>query len=234
VLGDAAHIHSPVGAQGMNTGLQDAYNLGWKLALVVQGRAGEALLDTYAAERMPVAENLLKTTDRAFAFVVSDGWFSRMLRTRVIAHMPALAMRFDAARKFAFKTISQIGIHYPQSPLSQTLPGLPDAAPRAGDRFPWLKLVFASGAPAEDLFERLDDTRFNLILIGQSTDSVPEDRPLVKHEIPDLATNVATLAQAGIRAPSYFLLRPDGYIGLAGTRLQSGELQQYFSERISV
>ncbi len=231
LLGDAAHIHSPVGAQGMNTGLQDAYNLGWKLALVVAGQARETLLDSYAAEREPVAKRLLQTTDRAFAFIVSDHWFSKMLRTRVIARIPALAMRFDAARKFAFGTISQIGIRYPTSPLSQTNPGLPDGSPRAGDRFPWMTLVFTSGATAEDLFARLDDTRFNLVLIGQSTAAVPADQPLAIHQIPDLATNVAALARAGIRGPSYYLLRPDGHIGLAGVRLQSGDVQRYFSER---
>ncbi len=72
VLGDAAHVHSPVGAQGMNTGLQDAYNLAWKLALVANGQADAALLDTYEEERLPVARRLLNTTDRAFRLVVSD------------------------------------------------------------------------------------------------------------------------------------------------------------------
>src|SRR5215510_12767511 len=73
LLGDAAHIHSPAGAQGMNTGLQDAYNLAWKLALVVQGRADAALLDTYEQERIPVARRLLETTHRAFQLIVSQG-----------------------------------------------------------------------------------------------------------------------------------------------------------------
>ena len=233
LLGDAAHIHSPVGAQGMNTGLQDAYNLGWKLALVVSGGAREALLDTYAAERMPVAERLLQTTDRGFAFVVSDHWFSRMLRTRVLALIPALAMRFDAARKLAFRAISQTGIAYPDSALSQTEPGLPDESPRAGDRFPWMKLIFTSGAPAEDLFTRLDDTRFNLILVGQAEGVDAVDASVVVHEIPDLASNVAVLKRAGIRRPSYFLLRPDGHIGLAGSRITDGAVQRYFAERIA-
>ncbi|MFM9996920.1 MAG: FAD-dependent monooxygenase [Phycisphaerales bacterium] len=84
LLGDAAHVHSPVGAQGMNTGLQDAYNLAWKLALVSSGRAAESLLDTYEAERIPVAERLLGTTDRAFSVLVSDGWLAGQLRTRVM------------------------------------------------------------------------------------------------------------------------------------------------------
>ena len=232
LLGDAAHIHSPVGAQGMNTGLQDAYNLGWKLALVVKGDAREALLDSYPIEREPVAARLLETTDRLFSFVVSDNWVSRMLRTRVLARMPALALRFAAARRFAFGLISQIGIRYPTSPLSQTNPGLPDGSPRAGDRFPWTKLVFRSGLAAEDVFTCLDDTRFNLILIGQLTTAVPTDRPYVTHPIPDLATNVAALARVGIRCPSYYLLRPDGHIGLAGTRLLEGDVQRYLSERV--
>src|SRR5256712_383815 len=80
LLGDAAHIHSPVGAQGMNTGLQDAYNLAWKLALVADGRADPALLDSYEAERVPVAERLLKTTDQAFSLIVSDRWLAGIFR----------------------------------------------------------------------------------------------------------------------------------------------------------
>ena len=87
-------------------------------------------------------------------------------------------------------------------------------------------------AAGEDLFGKLDDTRFNLLLIGQLTAAVPTDRPYVVHPIPDLATNTAALARAGIRAPSYYLLRPDGHIGLAGTRLQEGEVQRYLSEHV--
>jgi len=74
LLGDAAHIHSPVGAQGMNTGLQDAYNLAWKLALVASGRADATLLNSYEDERLPIARRLLNTTDRAFSLVVSESW----------------------------------------------------------------------------------------------------------------------------------------------------------------
>src|SRR5688572_17121430 len=94
LLGDAAHIHSPVGGQGMNTGLQDAHNLAWKLALVVQGRAAPALLDSYEAERIPVARRLLATTDRAFQLIVSDSRVAGLFRTRVLANVAAFAMRF--------------------------------------------------------------------------------------------------------------------------------------------
>src|SRR5213083_312222 len=92
LLGDAAHIHSPMGGQGMNTGLQDAYNLAWKLALVLSNRADQALLDSYEAERRPFAQQLLATTDRAFRVVVSENWFAGVLRTHVLPRVAALAM----------------------------------------------------------------------------------------------------------------------------------------------
>ena len=140
LLGDAAHIHSPVGAQGMNTGLQDAYNLAWKLALVVKGEADAALLDSYEEERVPVARRLLDTTDRAFRLVVSDSWLAGLLRTKVLARIAAFAMRRERMQRFAFRTVSQTGIGYRKSALSKSLDGLPARAPRAGDRFPWLRL----------------------------------------------------------------------------------------------
>jgi 2-polyprenyl-6-methoxyphenol hydroxylase-like FAD-dependent oxidoreductase len=118
LLGDAAHIHSPVGAQGMNTGLQDAYNLAWKLALVIEGRADPALLDSYEAERIPVARRLLNTTDRAFKIVVSDNWLAGLFRTRILARIAAFALGITRLQRFAFGIISQTGIRYRRSQLS--------------------------------------------------------------------------------------------------------------------
>ena len=116
LLGDAAHIHSPVGAQGMNTGLQDAYNLAWKLALVVSGRADAALLDSYEEERIPVARRLLSTTDRIFSLIVSDNRLAGLFRTQVLVRIMAFAMGLDRVQKLAFRTISQIGIRLPRQP----------------------------------------------------------------------------------------------------------------------
>src|SRR5438309_6149857 len=84
LLGDAAHIHSPVGGQGMNTGIGDAVNLAWKIAAVVRGRANASLLDTYEPERIAVARRLVSTTDQAFTGVTSDSAFARLLRLRVV------------------------------------------------------------------------------------------------------------------------------------------------------
>ncbi len=147
VLGDAAHIHSPMGGQGMNTGLQDAYNLAWKLALVTSNQADDALLDTYEAERRPFAQKLLATTDRAFRVVVSENWFSGMLRTHILPRVVAFAMKRTAVKRFAFLALSQIGIRYRESSLSQNLGSVPESAPHAGDRFPWLRLKFQAQGP---------------------------------------------------------------------------------------
>ena len=235
LLGDAAHIHSPVGAQGMNTGLQDAYNLAWKLALVVSGRAGAALLDSYEDERVPVAQRLLSTTDRAFSLVVSDSVLARLFRTRVLAKIMALAMRVESVQKLAFRTISQIGISYRGSRLSETLPGIPEGAPRAGDRFPWLRLKFQPNGSPEDLFGRLDDTRFNLIVIGQVTPpgGIPELGDLVHIiEVPHDPANDRELVHAHIPRVSFYLLRPDGHVGLAGVQLDAAAASRYVAERL--
>src|SRR3989454_390746 len=235
LLGDAAHIHSPVGAQGMNTGLQDAYNLAWKLALVVSGRAGQALLDSYEDERLPVAKRLLSTTDRAFSLVVSDGWLAGQFRTRVLAKIMAFAMGMERVQRLAFRTISQIGIRYRASHLSETSARLPEAAPRAGDRFPWLRLKFLPIGDTEDLFGKLDDTRFTLILIGQASPpgGVPELGDLLRIlDVPSDLANDRELARAHIPRPSFYLLRPDGHVGLAGTHLDASAATRYVSERL--
>src|SRR5882724_728577 len=232
LLGDAAHIHSPVGAQGMNTGLQDAYNLGWKLALMVSGEAGPALIESYEAERVPVARRLLSTTDRAFSLVVSDTGLAGLLRTRAVPRLMALAMRFRWVQRLAFRTISQTGISYRDSALSETLPGLPDSAPRAGDRFPWLRLKLSANGPAEDFFRRLDDTRWTLVLVGQS--APPGGLPALGDrldtlEVPGDPANDRELARARIPRPAFYLLRPDGHVGLCGARLEPSAVTRYIS-----
>ena len=83
VAGDAAHIHSPAGAQGMNTGIQDAYNLAWKLAVVIKGYAGQSILDTYNQERLPNAKRLLDSTDRLFEFAAGSNWLVSLIRTTI-------------------------------------------------------------------------------------------------------------------------------------------------------
>ena len=234
LLGDAAHIHSPVGAQGMNTGLQDAYNLGWKLALVATGRARDSLLDSYAAEREPVAERLLKTTDRAFTLIVSDTWLSALFRTRVLARILAFAMGRTRTRQLAFRTISQIGVQYRAGPLSETQPDLPPHAPRAGDRFPWLRVKLQAGGRVEDLYALLGDQQFTLIVVGQPTPDVSALHHVRVLAIADDPENQRELARVGIPRPSFYLIRPDGYIGLAGITLTRDVIVRYLQQRVAL
>jgi 2-polyprenyl-6-methoxyphenol hydroxylase-like FAD-dependent oxidoreductase len=235
LLGDAAHIHSPVGAQGMNTGLQDAYNLAWKLARVVQGKADARLLDSYEEERMPIAQRLLRTTDRGFKIIVSDSPLAGLFRTKILARIAAFAMRRKRVQQLAFRTVSQTGIEYRKSPLSVSLDALPESAPQAGDRFPWLKLKCADGGAVEDLFETLDDTHFQLLVFGQTLPAENlrgVDDTLQIHVIPDDPHNAAELVRANIPSPSFYLLRPDGHAGLCGTRVDIAAVTRYIGGRL--
>jgi 2-polyprenyl-6-methoxyphenol hydroxylase-like FAD-dependent oxidoreductase len=236
LLGDAAHIHSPLGAQGMNTGLQDAYNLGWKLALVATGQAGAALLDSYEEERVPVAERLLNTTDRAFRLVVSDSRLAGLMRTKVLARIAAFAMSRKRVQTFAFGVVSQTRINYRGASLSKSLGNFPAAAPRSGDRFPWLRLKTRQGGPVEDLYGALDDTHFHLLSFGQQPPepALPSNGLLRIHSLPRDPANDAELARAHIPNDSFFLVRPDGYIGLCGTRLEGAAVQRYISETLRI
>jgi len=127
LCGDAAHVHSPVGAQGMNTGLMDATNLGWKLGAVLNGLGHEALLDTYALEREPFARLLVATTDRVFAAVSDLGWLGRLTRRLIMPNLFRLITRLPFARRLAFQLISQIRVNYRDSRLSEN----------GGERLPW-------------------------------------------------------------------------------------------------
>src|ERR1051326_6326704 len=120
----------------MNTGIQDGYNLAWKMALVLKGRAGEKLLATYNEERLENANHLLQTTDRMFQFAASPEWFIEFLRTSVFPHVANYIFSLDAVKKFIFPLISQIGINYRHSSLSKHAWD-EDFEVKAGDRMPY-------------------------------------------------------------------------------------------------
>ncbi len=133
LLGDAAHIHSPAGGQGMNTGIGDAINLAWKLKAALDG-APDPLLDSYETERIAFARRLVKTTDQAFTLATAEGDFANLIRVRVAPVVLGTALSFEAAREFAFRTVSQINVNYRASPLSQGKAG----HVHGGDRMPWV------------------------------------------------------------------------------------------------
>lgn len=224
LLGDAGHIHSPAGGQGMNTGLQDACNLGWKLALVCQGMASSELLDSYAHEREGVAERLVNTTDRAFTLAVSESTIARLFRTHVAARLLGRMLRIEAVRRLAFATVSQTGIRYRDSPLSHNSDVLPDEAVQAGDRLPWMNLLFTNSAdatPAQDIYTLLREPGFHLFLFAPQADAIMEAQAwcaaaaikVQLHVAPARPHNQAEWARQGTATPRALLVRPDGHIG---------------------
>src|SRR5215813_200068 len=135
LLGDAAHIHSPVGGQGMNTGIGDAVNLAWKLADVLDGRLPASLLESYEPERIAFGRRLVATTDRAFTFITARGPIARRVRVNIVPIIVPLVFRMKAARRLMFRTISQTGLRYRGSPLSAGRAG----GVHGGDRLPWVE-----------------------------------------------------------------------------------------------
>lgn len=178
LAGDAAHIHSPVGGQGMNTGIQDAANLAWKLALVQAGRSDEKLLDTYDAERRPVGRRLLQATGAMSQVIMLRHPVADKLRDWTASLMTSLDLVQDKIRS----SLSELSINYRSSPIvtehrasdwRSTLASFWDSGPRAGDRAPDAAgLRSAEGKPLR-LFELLSGTRHVLLLFaGQLADQV--------------------------------------------------------------
>jgi 2-polyprenyl-6-methoxyphenol hydroxylase-like FAD-dependent oxidoreductase len=207
LLGDAAHIHSPAGGQGMNTGIGDAANLAWKLAAILQHRAAPALLDSYPAERIAAARRIVASTDRIFSFQVSPSWSMRAARRWITPLMPAL-MRWRGVQHFMFRTISQIAFEYRESPISVGSAG----RVYAGDRLPWVK--FADGS---DNFAPLRHLDWQVHAYGAAANEVETfcaESRLALHVYP-WSKGVAA---AGPERDALYLIRPDGHIAFAGKR----------------
>ena len=144
LAGDAAHVHSPVGGQGMNTGIGDAVNLAWKLAAVVSGEAAPALLDSYEPERIRFARRLVASTDRAFSLVTRDGAIARRVRTGLVPRLLPRLGRRRWFRRVMFRAVSQTDLNYHRSRLSTGRAG----RVRAGDRLPWVHSTATAGPTA--------------------------------------------------------------------------------------
>jgi 2-polyprenyl-6-methoxyphenol hydroxylase-like FAD-dependent oxidoreductase len=221
LLGDAAHIHSPVGGQGMNTGIGDAVNLAWKLAAVQHGRANPAILDSYEPERIDFARRLVATTDRAFTGVTSEGAIARALRLRIVPFLIPSLFAFRAARRFMFRTVSQTAVNYRTSPLSQGRAG----RVHGGDRLPWVKR--GSGGIEGDNFRPLTSLDWQVHVYGNAG---PEIRAICEQR--RLPLHVfgwrRDTGRRGLRRDAVYLVRPDGYVAVVDREGHAEALTSYF------
>jgi 2-polyprenyl-6-methoxyphenol hydroxylase-like FAD-dependent oxidoreductase len=207
LLGDAAHVHSPVGGQGMNTGIGDAVNLAWKLAAVLHGRANPTLLDSYEPERIAFARRLVATTDRAFTGVTSSGAIARAVRLDVAPLLLPLLFRYATLRRLMFRTVSQTSIHYRESSLSQGAAG----KVHGGDRLPWVKLHVDG---LEDNFTPLNSLDWQVHAYGEASSELVA--ACAGHKLPlHVFPWSGNMAEAGLGRNAAYLVRPDGYVALA-------------------
>ena len=217
LLGDAAHVHSPAGGQGMNTGIADAINLAWKLAMVLRGDARDHLLDTYQTERASFAHQLVSTTDRIFTFVTADGTFADFVRTRVAPLFASAAFGVAHVREFMFRVISQTMLDYRNSPLSEGSAG----TVKGGDRLPWL------GHGRSDNHAPLAAVHWQVHVYGS-----PQAELRAWCERRHLRLHVfdwqPVCEEAGFARDAAYLIRPDGYVALAEAKGRAEPLERYW------
>ena len=204
LAGDAAHVHSPMGGQGMNTGIQDACNLAWKLALVEGGRLPAALLDTYSPERSPVAETVLEATGRITSLATIKNKVGQFLRN----HTASLVLGMAPARQFASRLAAELSVGYPHSPLNAHGKG---HEPHPGERAPIRPQEPAVGAG--------ESPRFAIFGDGE-------------HLPPDLRSCFGDLLEPSLREPfapaGVWVVRPDGYVALSAKSGDWSAVTAYF------
>jgi 2-polyprenyl-6-methoxyphenol hydroxylase-like FAD-dependent oxidoreductase len=227
ILGDAAHIHSPAGGQGMNTGIGDAINLAWKLKMVLHGSFGdspaaERILSSFEEERIAFARKLVRTTDQAFKLATSEGRLATFIRTRIVPLVMPLAVGLEPVQDFMFRTVSQLMINYRGFSLSDGDTG----TVQGGDRLPWLELGNGQSnyAPFRDLCWQVH--------VYGSTGAILRDwcidNGLPLHVFPW----EPAFADAGLIQDDAYLLRPDSYVACTTNSSKSGGiLERYFRIR---
>lgn len=232
LVGDAAHVHSPAGGQGMNTGIQDAHNLGWKLAYAVRGIARSEILDSYQPERHPIARGILRSTTAATRIATLRPPVLRALRNRGAS----LVGKTSLPDRILPPLVAETAVHYRGGPITDgTSLRLRTRKPRAGDRTPDVRFRNIEGE-GKSLLDYLRPTQFTLLFLCTETSEQAErlilavkDRfprlplriLLVTRELPERATQSSETVfdkdldlQEGLdaRGPSVILIRPDGYI----------------------
>lgn len=239
VAGDAAHIHSPVGAQGMNTGLQDAFNLAWKLAFVLQGKAKTSLLSTYQEERLPFARQLVKTTDNAFSVTVSKNSAIKFMRMYVAPRILAGVLKIKFIERLIFKTISQIGMSYANSAISQSEAAgkFSSDAPKPGERLPFVEIENNLGKGV-NIQQQVNGLSFHLFLFSGTVDiQVSKVVEFVHRYNGTITLEPILLANSnrkaykafGVKNTAIYLVRPDLHIAFRSGTLDTKALEIYLN-----
>ncbi len=205
IAGDAAHIHTPAGGQGMNTGIQDAYNLAWKMAFVLKGEVNPGVLETYTSERMGNAKHLLQTTDRIFDMMAGTNPVWNFIRLNLFPPLSGIITKYDFIKKRIFPLLSQIGIAYPDSDL--TLKSSIGKI-KAGMRMPYF--VFADG---KQIYDYLSKPAFKILFFGDKNGSTINDTSIkiASHNFTEIPRTLF-----GNETDFYILLRPDNHISYIG------------------
>lgn len=235
LAGDAARVNTPVGAQGMNTGLQDAFNLAWKLAFVLRKRAKPELLQTYVTERSGISGKFARYADAVFQLVTNGSAVARYLRSTLMRTFfslvfPWLGKRMIFRQMF-FKSISQIMINYRNSSLSEkaSMGKFSMRAPRPGDRFP--SVEFLNKGRMTNIFEKLDNDNYSLLVLANAQPyefkNLAARYHLTIETIPLLPETNGVYKILGIRKTGYYLVRPDMHIALRSATLDSSQLAAY-------
>lgn len=236
IAGDAAHAQSPAGGQGMNTGIQDAFNLAWKLALVAQGKSPQSLLASYTAEREPVARGVLDLTDRITSIATLRHPLTRALRDRAAGILSQL----EVVEQRLVNRLGETAIHYRSSPLNREAGRWYGTAPRPGDRAPALPhslegtgfqvLLFAGESPGEETLEQFTTlARYMRDGYGPDVSTVLVVRRPIGWDGPVLHDVDGSMHHRyGAGVPAVFVLRPDRYIGFRSLGAEPLPVLEYF------
>jgi len=240
--GDTAHVHSPVGGQGMNTGIQDAYNLAWKLALVIHNKAKPSLLESYHPERHPVIENIVKTTERMTKMMFISNPIFFWLRNKFIKF---LSSKKSFVRKLTMQ-ISQLAIAYKQSPIVFYKSAMSSKSPQPGEKAPDVVINHN-----HRLIDVLRGTQHNILFF---TGFNPTEKEITKitemvkwlhdkysgiikvHVISNepienciLDENLALHKRYHVQYAGIYLIRPDNYIAYCDNILNKKKLERYLN-----
>ena len=208
IAGDAAHIHTPAGGQGMNTGIQDAYNLAWKMALILEGKVNDLVLESYNTEREENARNLLNSTDRIFDMMAGTSFFWNFIRLKILPLVAGFVTSNSRLKKKVFPLVSQTAITYQQSPLTIKSK---IAKVRAGVRMSYF--VCKNG---KDIFQFLKEPCFKLLFFGDEEKANFENLENSPLEISRLLFTEIPSSIFKNNRNFYILLRPDNHIAYIG------------------